>query len=150
VGARLLIAFAFLYGLLAINYIDLTTNGSQTPAYHLWLLAMYFAPSAPVVLALGRGAWRLALSMGLVASLANDLFYRPVGALLFGRGDLAEWYMWQLGLRGMDTRWAFNAGVFEVPVSSLAMGLSIYARLAALCALYLATVKGTRGAAVGS
>jgi len=81
----------------------------------------------------------LLLSMGFLASLMNDLFYCPVGMVLFGRKvDLAEWYLWQAGFRGfkgLDVKWTFNGGFFTVPVSSFLMGLTIYARIAATALL---------------
>jgi hypothetical protein len=129
-------AYSALYGLLAINYIDLVTPGSSVPGYHLWLAFQYFAPFVPILFVLGLDDWELAAAMGLWGSLYNDLFYAPVGRLLFGRAvDLLEWYSFQLGLRGLEARWTFNGGFFTFPVTSLLMGLSIYARIALIAAL---------------
>jgi len=125
-------AYSAIYGAFHVNYIDLVTPGSNIPGYHLWLAVAYFAPFIPILLLLGFDDWELLLSMGFLASLMNDLLYCPVGMLLFGRRvDLAEWYLWQLGFRGLDAKWTFNGGFFSLPVSSALMGASIYARATA-------------------
>ncbi|MEM0457406.1 MAG: hypothetical protein QXI01_06795 [Nitrososphaerota archaeon] len=113
-----------------MNYIDLVTPGSSIPGYHLWLIALYFAPFVPILLILGFDDWELLVSMGLTASLMNDLFYYPIGMLLFGRTvDLLDWYMFQLGFKGFEVHWHANLGFTVIPVSSLLMGASIYVRL---------------------
>jgi hypothetical protein len=128
--------YSALYGLLAINYIDLVTPGSNVPGYHLWLTIQYFAPFIPILFVLGFDDWELALAMGLWGSLYNDLFYAPVGRLLFGRTvDLLEWYSFQFGFKGLQDSWTFNGGFFTFPVTSLLMGLSIHARTALTYAL---------------
>jgi len=125
-----LLAYSAIYGLIHVNYIDLVAAGSSIPGYHLWLMALYFAPFIPVLLVLGFNDWELLLSMGLIASLMNDLFYHPIGMILFGRKvDLLDWYLFQLGFRGLETRWSLNLGFATVPVSSMMMGASIYTRL---------------------
>jgi len=128
-----LLVYSALYGLFHINYIDLIVPGSYIPGYHLWLTMMYFAPFIPILFLYGFDNWELVVSLGLLASLMNDLFYYPVGLILFGiRVDLVEWYKWQLGFKGLDVKWCFNGGFFRIPVSSALMGLSIYARIAAV------------------
>ena len=125
-----LLLYSSLYGLFLINWIDLF-GSPQMPGYHLWLISMYFAPFIPVLLLLGFDDWELVVSLGLIASLMNDLFYYPVGMILFGRSvDLVDWYAFQFGFRGLEYRWWFNGGFFTFPVSSLVMGLSIYFRFA--------------------
>ena len=128
-----LIAYSSLYGLFHVNYIDLVTPGSNIPGYHLWLVILYFAPFIPILFLLGFDDWELAVSMGLLASLMNDLFYYPVGMLLFGRRyDLLEFYKFQLGLKGFEVRWFFNGGFFTFPVSSILVTSSIYLRVIAI------------------
>lgn len=123
-----LLLYSFVYGLFIINVIDLTTKGFW--GYHLFLIACYFAPFVIVCLIIGFDDWELLMSLGLIASLMNDLFYAPIGMILFGRKyDLVEWYLWQLGFYGLDTKWWFDGGFFKIPVSSILMGLSIYARI---------------------
>jgi len=122
-----LIIYSMLYGLIMINWVDLFPQ--QLPAYHLWLVIMYFAPFGIVVLLRGVEDWELLISLGLLASLMNDLFYYPVGNLLFGFNiDLLEWYKWQLGLYLFDTKWTFKGGLIQFKVSSILMGVSIYLR----------------------
>ncbi|MEM0111350.1 MAG: hypothetical protein QXK90_01145 [Candidatus Parvarchaeota archaeon] len=126
-----LLAYSAIYGLIHVNYIDLVSPGSNIPGYHLWLAALYFAPFIPILFILGFDDWELLASMGLMASLMNDLFYCPVGALLLGRkADLLDWYLFQLGFRGLEARWSLNLGFTAIPVSSILMGVSIYMRLA--------------------
>ena len=126
-AAKLLI-YSSIYGLILINYIDLITPGA--PAYHLWLIFMYFAPFIPILFLLGFDDWELVLSLGLLASLMNDLFYYPIGRLLLGRQvDLLEWYKFQLGLEWCTPSWTFQGGIFTFQVTSILMGLSIYLRI---------------------
>lgn len=131
-----LLLYSSIYGLVHVNYIDLVTPGSSVPGYHLWLICLYFAPFVPVCLILGFDDWELLVSMGLVASLMNDLFYFPVGNMLLGRSyDLVDAYAFQLGLQGLRVRWYANLGFALVPVSSLLMATTIYLRAAAVVLL---------------
>ncbi|MEM4531625.1 MAG: hypothetical protein QXY39_07145 [Thermofilaceae archaeon] len=126
-----LLAYSAIYGLIHVNYIDLVASGSNIPGYHLWLIALYFAPFIPILFILGFDDWELLVSMGLTASLMNDLFYHPIGMILFDRKvDLLDWYLFQLGFRGLEARWSLNLGFTAIPVSSILMGASIYMRLA--------------------
>lgn len=94
-----LASFAVIYGLLPINWIDLFNPAA--PGYHVWLVIMYMAPFGIVVLLEGVSLLPLALSLGLLASLMNDLFYYPVGDLLFGmKVDVLSWWQGQLGFDG--------------------------------------------------
>jgi len=132
-----LFGFSLVYGLLSINYIDLIVPGSEVPGYHLWLVVSYFAPFIPLLLMLGLDNWELVGSLGLTTSLMNDLFYYPVGMLIFKRSvNLQEWYSFQLGLRGLAVRWSFNAGLFKIPISSLLMASTIYLRIAVGAVLF--------------
>ena len=125
-----MILYSALYGLLHINYIDLVVPGSQIPGYHLWLVITYFAPFIPLLFIYGFKDWELVLSLGLIASLMNDLFYYPIAMIMFGRHvDLLEWYSFQLGLQGFKVRWYFNGGFFTFPVTSILMAISIYLRI---------------------
>lgn len=132
-----LILYSVIYGLLMINYIDLVTPGSNIPGYHLWLIIQYFAPFIPILCLFGFENWELVLSLGLLGSLMNDLFYAPIGILCFNKNyNLVDWYLWQLGFYMFDVKWQANIGFTLIPVSSLLMGVLIYARIittAALC-----------------
>lgn len=129
-----LTAFATFYGFVVINWLDLHARG--IPAYHLLLAILYFTPFATVLVLRGLEDWELTVSMGLYTSLMNDLFYYPAGRILFGiRVDLAEWYRFQLGLDGGEVRWVADFGAIHLPVSSILMGASIYARIAAVALL---------------
>ncbi|MEM4846465.1 MAG: hypothetical protein QW794_01740 [Thermosphaera sp.] len=141
-----LLLYSSIYGLIHVNYIDLVTPGSSIPGYHLWLICLYFAPFIPVCLVLGFKEWELLVSMGLVASLMNDLFYHPVGNILLGRSyDLADAYAFQLGLRGLEVRWTANFGFALVPVSSLLMAATIYLRVLATALLLRKWWRETSG-----
>jgi len=106
--------------------------------YHLFLgnttSALLFAVSAILrgrLLVIGLRSWKLALAMGLLVTLLNDLTYAPMGNLLFNQGrDLLSWYSNQLGLAGWDYRFIADFGLFRVPAWSWLMGLSIYVRIA--------------------
>ncbi|MCS7120855.1 MAG: hypothetical protein RMJ07_06910 [Nitrososphaerota archaeon] len=131
-----LFLFSILHGLIYVNYIDLVVPGSNIPGYHLWLVVTYFIAFIPLLFLLGLEEWKLILCLGLTASLMNDLFYYPVGILLFQRPcNLYDWYLFQLGFKGLTYSWTFNAGIFKIPVTSLLMGSSIYLRAAAILLL---------------
>jgi hypothetical protein len=50
--------------------------------------------------------------------------------------DLHEWYSFQFGFKGLQDSWTFNGG-FTFPVTSLLMGLTVYARTALTYALLM-------------
>jgi hypothetical protein len=124
-----LLGFSTIYGLILINWVDLFNP--NMPGYHVWLIQMYLAPFALIVLLRGVGIWPLALASGLLVSLMNDLFYYPIGDLFFGfHTNVAAWYASQFGLTGSHVLWTFEGGAFSFPVTSELMALSIFARVA--------------------
>jgi uncharacterized membrane protein HdeD (DUF308 family) len=128
-----LVLFSLLYGLVLINWIDLF--GKSVPGYGIWLILTYFAPFWMMLIYEGFSEWPLALSLGLLVSLANDLGYFFVGNLLFGfHQNLAPWIEGQLGLLGTQLVTIFDAGFATIPVDSWLMGLTIYARAALVVA----------------
>lgn len=134
--ASKLFIFSIIYGLFYVNYIDLVVPGSAVPGYHAWLGITYFISFIPVILIWGIREWKLVLCLGLTASLMNDLFYYPVSLILFGKApDLYNWYLFQLGFKGLARAWTFNAGLFTFPITSLLMGASIYLRIATIAVL---------------
>jgi uncharacterized membrane protein HdeD (DUF308 family) len=124
-----LILFSAFYGLVLINWIDL--YGSQAPGYHIWVIMIMMAPFGVVLVFQGFKDWQLALSLGLLVSLMNDVGYYFVGDLLFNfRVSLVPWLGNQLGFRGTEVLFTFEGGLFSFPVTSILMGASIYARVA--------------------
>jgi uncharacterized membrane protein HdeD (DUF308 family) len=124
-----LILFSAVYGLILINWIDLFATSA--PAYHIWLIATYMAPFGVLVVFQGKKDWQLALSLGLLVSLMNDVGYFFIGDLLFGyHRALIPWVEGQLGFQGTAVLFTFQGGAFNFPVTSLLMGASIYARVA--------------------
>jgi uncharacterized membrane protein HdeD (DUF308 family) len=122
------VLFSLLYGLVLINWIDLF--GKSVPAYGVWLILTYFAPFWMMLVYEGYSEWPLAVTLGLLVSLANDVGYFFVGNLLFGFNvNLGPWIEGQLGLQGSTIVTTFQGGPFVIPVSSLLMGVSIYARV---------------------
>jgi hypothetical protein len=121
------VLFSLLYGFVLINWIDLF--GKTVPAYGVWLVLTYFAPFWVMLVYEGFSEWPLALSLGLLVSLANDVGYFFVGNLLFGfHTDLLPWITGQLGFQGAQIVTTFEAGSFSIAVNSWMMGLSIYLR----------------------
>jgi uncharacterized membrane protein HdeD (DUF308 family) len=121
------VLFSLFYGLVMINWIDLF--GKQVPGYGIWLLLTYFAPFMVLLVFEGFSEWALALSLGLLVSLANDVGYFFVGNLLFGfHENLATWIAGQLGFQGSTIVTTFEGGSFAINVTSWEMGLSIYVR----------------------
>jgi uncharacterized membrane protein HdeD (DUF308 family) len=130
-----LVIFALLYGFLNVNWIDLFYN--QVPAYQVWLILTYMAPFGVVLVFQGLKDWELALSLGLLVSLCNDVGYYFSGDLFFGfHVDLVSWLEGQLGFQGNRVLFDFSGGVFGFPVTSILMGISIYARIAAVALLF--------------
>lgn len=122
-----LLLFSALYGLVLINWIDLF--GKSVPGYGIWLLLTYMAPFGVLVVFDGLSDWPLAVSLGLLVSLMNDLGYFFVGDLLFGfHVHLLPWLEGQLGLLGDRVVTIFRGGFFRIRVTSIMMGASIYLR----------------------
>lgn len=131
-----LFIFSIVYGLFYVNYIDLVVPGSKVPGYHVWLAITYFIPFITLTCIWGLKKWKLIISLGLTASLMNDLFYYPISLVLFGKSpDLFNWYLFQLGLKGFAHAWTFNAGFIKFPITSILMGTSIYLRTAIIIGL---------------
>jgi uncharacterized membrane protein HdeD (DUF308 family) len=124
-----LILFSAFYGLILINWVDL--YGTSAPAYHIWLVMTYLAPFGVLIVFQGFKDWQLALSLGLLVSLMNDVGYFFVGDLLFGfHRVLLPWIEGQLGFFGNQVLFYFQGGVFNIPVTSYLMGATIYGRIA--------------------
>ena len=129
-----LIVFAAFYGIVFVNWIDLFNGGAYiyvVPAYHIWVIIAYLIPFGVLLVVQGRKDWELALSLGLIASLGNDLGYFVVGDAYFGfRVNLLDWYAHQFGFYGNTILFTFNGGAFSFDVPSWLMGAAIYARIA--------------------
>ena len=122
-----LILFSSFYGLILINWIDLF--GKTVPSYGIWLLLTYMAPFGVLIVFEGLESWPLAVSLGLLVSLNNDVGYFFVGNLLFGfHVALGPWIAGQLGFQGSTVVTVFYAGRFALQITSWMMGLSIYLR----------------------
>ncbi|MDA4126580.1 MAG: DUF308 domain-containing protein [Thaumarchaeota archaeon] len=123
-----LIFFSAFYGLVLVNWIDLFATSA--PAYHIWLILTYMAPFGVLIVFQGLKDWQLALSLGLLVSLMNDVGYYFVGDLLFGfHQALVPWVEGQLGFLGSQLLFTFQGGAFTIPVTSTLMGISIYTRI---------------------
>ncbi len=129
-----LVVFALFYGIVFVNWIDLFNGGAYiyiVPAYHVWVIIAYMIPFGVLLVIQGRKDWELALSLGLLASLGNDLGCFVVGNAYFGfHVNLLDWYAHQFGLYGNTTLFTFNGGFFSFGVPSWLMGASIYCRIA--------------------
>ena len=126
---KIYILLAVIYGLFFINYIDLFYSGH---GYHLWLMAMYFFPFLALTILTFRRNIRLALALGLIASLMNDLFYYPVGYLFGVHSDLARYYTHWL-IPSNTYLFDLNLGFATIRVFSWMMALVIYLRIALVC-----------------
>jgi hypothetical protein len=129
-----LIAFAAVYGLVFINYIDIASSGLNN-GYHLWLVLMYFLPFASLSM-LSLKNWTLTAGLGLLVSLMNDVFYGSVKYLTTGLTyDLNRYY--SLWLIPQNNRlFTLNLGFTDLPVYSWMMALSIYLRIACVIGLF--------------
>ena len=129
-----LVVFAAFYGIVFVNWIDLFNGGAYiyvVPGYHIWVIMAYMIPFAVLLLLQGWKDWELALSLGLIASLGNDLAYFVIGDAYFGFNvNLLDWYAHQFGLYGNTTLFVFNGGLFSFGVPSWLMGAAIFGRIA--------------------
>ena len=127
-----LVVFAAFYGIVFVNWIDLFNGGAYiyvVPGYHIWVVIAYMIPFGLLLVIQGRKDWELALSLGLLASLGNDLGYFVIGDAFFGfHVSLLDWYAHQFGFYGSTALFVFNGGFFSFTVPSWLMGLSIYVR----------------------
>lgn len=119
--------FAVVYGSVFINYIDVITNGGAHGGYHLWLVFMYFMPFAALTM-LNPKNWKLALGLGLLASLMNDVFYGAVSNLMGTGLDLARYYNRWL-IPQTTQLFTLNLGFANVAIQSWMMAASIYLRI---------------------
>jgi hypothetical protein len=121
-----LIAFAVLYGLIFINYIDIASSGLNY-GYHVWLALMYFLPFAGFSM-LNFKNWKLTVGLGFTASLMNDVFYGSMRYLVGMPYDLGRYY--SLWLIPQNTvLFKLNLGFTVLPVYSWMMAISIYMRV---------------------
>jgi hypothetical protein len=119
-----LMTYSVIYGLILINYIDI---GLSAYAFHVWLIAMYFAPFV-VFSILHPEDWKLAVSLGFLSSLMNDVFYGPVKYLVGKPIDLHNYYtLWLIPLN--EPLFCLDFGFFHIRVFSWMMALSIYSRM---------------------
>ena len=128
-----LVVFAAVYGIAFVNWVDLFNGGAYiyvVPGYHIWVIIAYLIPFGLLLVMQGLKDWELALSLGLIASLGNDLGYFVIGNAFFGfHVDLIDWYAHQFGLYGTTPLFVFNGGFFSFIVPSWLMGAAIYGRI---------------------
>jgi hypothetical protein len=127
-----LVAFAAIYGLVFINYIDVVSSGF-TYGYHVWLVVMYFLPFVGFSM-FNLKNWGLTVGLGLFASLMNDVFYGLTKYIFGVSYDLNRYYSLWLIPQG-EKLFTLNLGFTDIPVYSWMMALSIYIRIAAVVAL---------------
>ena len=126
--------FSSIYGLVLINYIDVLPR-NWAPGYHGWLIAMYFVPFITFSI-LHPEDWEITISLGLYASLMNDLFYAIWAYFLRGI-DLCRYYYLYLVPQDVFLGWEVDLGFVRIPVYSWLMALSIYARIVVVYLLLL-------------
>lgn len=131
---KILVVISVIYGLFFINYIDIITYAK--PIYHLWLFVMYFFPFIILTVLYPRN-WALTLGLGLIASLMNDVFYgllRVLSGIGLPYSLPHYYYLWFIP----SDEFLFDAdiGFAVLPIYSWVMSISIYARIAAVVALF--------------
>ena len=124
-----LIIFAVIYGLVFINYIDITTPGGLNYGYHLWLVLMYFLPFVGLSI-FNLKNWKFTIGLGLITSLMNNVFYGSMRYLFGPHINLTSYYyQWLVPQNAM--LFHLNLGFVVIPVQSWMMASSIYLRIAA-------------------
>jgi hypothetical protein len=89
-----MVGFALVYGFFLISFIDSSNPSSSQvygPYYHLWLIAMYFAPFVAISIMV-PDHWEIFVSLGLLASLMNDDLW---GFFHLLAGDFTSAEVWQ-------------------------------------------------------
>jgi hypothetical protein len=125
---RFLIAFAVIYGLVFINYIDIISPGGLDYGYHLWLVLMYFLPFMALLISDLKN-WKLTVGLGLLVSLMNDIFYHLVKYSFGMNVDLLNAYsLWLVPQNRV--LFNLNLGLAVIPIASWMMASSIYVRIA--------------------
>ncbi|MGD0996225.1 MAG: hypothetical protein ABR909_11960 [Candidatus Bathyarchaeia archaeon] len=122
-----LILFAVLYGLLFVNYIDISSSGLDY-GYHLWLVLLYFFPFVAFSI-FNLKNWKLTLGLGFIASLMNDVFYNFLRYLIGFHISLSSYYNHWLLPQSVPL-FNLNLGFVIIPVTSWMMAFSIYIRIA--------------------
>jgi len=126
-----LIIFAVIYGLVFINYIDISTPGGSDYGYHLWLVLMYFLPFVGFSI-FNLKNWKFTIGLGLITSLMNDVFYNFIRYLIGMHINLSTYYSeWLIPQNAV--LFHLNLGFVVFPVQSWMMAASIYLRVAAVC-----------------
>jgi hypothetical protein len=93
---------------------------------------MYFFPFFSLAALNFSLNFRLTLSLGLIVSLMNDLFYYPIGYLFGVHSNLARYYtLWLIPSNTPLFNLNFGFAVFRV--FSWMMALAIYGRIALVC-----------------
>ena len=112
---KLYIIFAVIYGIVFINFIDVSISGSTTDGYHFWLVIMYFFPFATLSMLFPRN-FQLTVGLGLVVSLMNDVFYGIIVNVMGLHLDLV-WYYTRWLIPGNALLFQLNLGFAVIPVS---------------------------------
>ena len=124
-----------LYSFLIVNYLDNICNPRTVPGWHLILAGIY----AVLPLFISE-TYKELLILYITASLINDLTYAPFRLLFIDSKclwlgkciSLLDWYMWQLGFKGLNYKWTADFLLVKVKVSSTLMGAFIWLRIIAL------------------
>lgn len=129
---KIYILFSIVYGLVFINYIDISNTISSNPinGYHLWLIFMYFIPFSILAVYKIKKNWSLVIFLGLLTSLMNDVFYgltmylfSPISNIDLGR----YYYLWLIPQS--EQLFSLNLGFVIIPIYSWIMAISIYIRI---------------------
>ena len=124
---------SIIYGFFIVNYLDNIYNPRIVYGWHFFLVLIYLA----LPLFISRNIREL-IAYFIIVSLTNDLTYAIFrNMFLNGSYNLIEWYMFQLGFKGLKRAWTADFLFFKVKVSSILMGLSIYVRFAILILVLL-------------
>ena len=137
---RRLFVSSAIYGLVFINWIDLYTTG---PAYHLWLILMYFLPFMFIFYSkkiLSIFDLEIVIALGLHTSLMNDIFWGIPNAFIRYPEDplgyLARYYSLWLIPQPTFLGWYADIGFVKIPVYSWTMALTIYLRIIVVALLH--------------
>lgn len=124
------ILFSIVYGLVFINYIDIsnTLSINHVNGYHLWLTMMYFLPFSILTIYKLRRNWKLMVGLGLISSLMNDIFYGLIFQLFSSNLSLS-WYYSNWLYPQSTQLFNLDLGLVLIPVYSWSMAISIYLRI---------------------
>jgi len=122
-----LLLFLTIYGFLFVNIID--TYMVMVFRYYVYITFFSYLVPPILILIINKSYWKKALVSFLYVWLLNDLTAPIIIWLSCFDKDLLGFYVFTLGLKGLELGWYYELGFVRIPITSITMGISTYVRL---------------------